>query len=91
MKRILSVALLALALPAYAAGLADQVGVVDPYVRMAPPGTKTTGAFMLLKNAGDKEAKLVAAASSAAGVTEFMYAPMGSDLHRELEAVRALF
>ena len=70
MKRILSVALLALALPAYAAGLADQVGVVDPYVRMAPPGTKTTGAFMLLKNAGDKEAKLVAAASSAAGVTE---------------------
>ena len=28
---------------------------------------------------------------AAGGVTEFMYAPMGSDIHRELEAVRALF
>lgn len=70
MKSILSIALLALALPAYAAGLADQVSVADPYVRMAPPGSKTTGAFMTLKNAGDKEAKLVTAASSAANVTE---------------------
>jgi copper(I)-binding protein len=70
MKRILSIALFALALPAYAAGLADQVSVADPYVRMAPPGTKTTGAFMLLKNTGDKEAKLITAASSAASVTE---------------------
>lgn len=70
MKSILSLALLALALPASAAGLADQVSVADPYVRMAPPGSKTTGAFMTLKNAGDKEAKLVTAASSAANVTE---------------------
>ena len=28
---------------------------------------------------------------AADGVTEFMYAPMGSDIHRELDAVRALF
>jgi hypothetical protein len=65
MKSILS-----LALPAYAAGLADQVSVADAYVRMAPPGTKTTGAFMTLKNAGDKEVKVVSAASTVASVTE---------------------
>jgi hypothetical protein len=70
MKRTLSLALFAFAMPAFAAGLADQVSVADPYVRMAPPGTKTTGAFMTLKNAGDKEAKLVTAASPAANVTE---------------------
>lgn len=73
MKHVLSLAALALATfaaPAYAAGAADQISVVDPYVRMAPPGTKTTGAFMALKNAGDKEAKLVTAASPAANVTE---------------------
>jgi hypothetical protein len=70
MKSILSLALFVLALPAFAAGFADQVGVVDPYVRMAPPGSKTTAAFMTLKNAGDKEAKLVTAAAPAASVTE---------------------
>ena len=39
--------------------------------------------------AAELRQRLDDAASS--GVTEFMYAPMGSDLHRELEAVRALF
>lgn len=70
MKSILSYALLVLALPVYAAGLADQVSVADPYVRMPPPGAKTTGAYMTLKNAGDQEAQLVSAASPAANVTE---------------------
>lgn len=70
MKPALALALLALATPVFAAGLADQVSVADAYVRMAPPGTKTTGAFMTLKNAGDKEARLVSAASSVAKVTE---------------------
>lgn len=59
-----------LALPAAAAGLADQVSVDNPYVRIAPPGAKATGAFMLLKNAGDKEVALVNAASQVANVTE---------------------
>lgn len=54
----------------FAAGLADQVSIVDPYVRLAPPGAKVAGAFMTLKNAGDKAAAVVKAESAAAGVTE---------------------
>jgi copper(I)-binding protein len=60
----------AFALPACAAGLADQVSVDNPYVRIAPPGAKATGAFMLLKNAGEKDVMLVNAAAQAANVTE---------------------
>lgn len=70
MKLPLSLALFAFATSVFAAGVADQVSVADAYVRMAPPGTKTTGAFMTLKNAGDKEAKVVTAASQVANVTE---------------------
>lgn len=68
----LAVALTAasLSLGAWAAGAADSIGVVDPYVRMAPPGAMATGAFMVLKNAGDKDVKLVKAGSSASKVTE---------------------
>lgn len=58
------------AMPAFAAGQADQISVVDPYVRMAPPGTKVTGAFMTLKNAGAKDAQAVMAESPVANVTE---------------------
>jgi copper(I)-binding protein len=73
MKKSLTLASFAFALcaaPAFAAGVAERVEIVDPYVRMAPPGAKTTGAFMLLKNAGDQEAKLVKAASAAAAIVE---------------------
>ncbi len=55
---------------ALAAGVADQISVVDPYVRMAPPGAKTTGAFMVIKNAGDKDTQLVKANTTVANVTE---------------------
>lgn len=65
-----SLVLAAFAASAFAAGVADQISVADPYVRMSPPGTKTTGAFMTIKNAGDKEARVVSAASSVANVTE---------------------
>lgn len=58
------------AVSAFAAGTADQISVTDPYVRMSPPGTKTTGAFMTIKNAGDKEARVVSAASQVANMTE---------------------
>lgn len=54
----------------FAAGLADQVSVVDPYVRLAPPSAKVTGAFMTLKNSGDKPASVVSAVSPVANVTE---------------------
>lgn len=71
-KRFLMASLLAasFAAPALAAGVADQISVVDPYVRMAPPGAKATGAFMLIKNSGDKDAQLVNASAQAANITE---------------------
>ncbi len=53
-----------------AVGLADRISVVDPYVRMAPPGAKVTAAFMVIKNSGDKEAQLVRANTQAANITE---------------------
>jgi copper(I)-binding protein len=62
--------LTAIAAPASAAGVADQISVVDPYVRMAPPGAKATGAFMTIRNAGDKATQLVSAASAAAKIVE---------------------
>lgn len=55
---------------ACAAGAADTVNVADPYVRMVPPGAKATAAFMVLQNAGDKDAKLVKVESGAAKVVE---------------------
>jgi copper(I)-binding protein len=54
----------------YAAGSADSVQVVDPYVRAMPPGARATGAFMMLKNAGATDAKLVKAESPAARTVE---------------------
>jgi copper(I)-binding protein len=72
MKNLTFAAALAACLPlgAWAAGAADNIAVVDPYVRMVPPGAMATAAFMVLKNAGDKDVKLVKAESSAAKITE---------------------
>lgn len=73
MKTIsLTAAILAASLPlgAFAAGAADGISVVDPYVRMAPPGAMATGAFMVIKNTADKDARLVKAESSASKVAE---------------------
>lgn len=58
------------AAPSQAAGLADLVSIVDPYVRQAPPNAKATGAFMVLRNAGDKDVAVIKADSSVANVTE---------------------
>lgn len=55
-------------LPALA-GEAD-LSVADAYVRMVPPGTPTTGAFMTIKNAGSADRKLVRADSPAAKTVE---------------------
>lgn len=62
--------ILAAAGNAFAAGAADAVAVGDPYVRLMPPGARATGAFMLLKNGGDKDVKLVKAESAAAKTVE---------------------
>lgn len=63
-------AAVAFVLPAQAAGIADQVTVVDPYVRLAPPGAKATGAFMVFKNNGDVASALVNASSTVSNATE---------------------
>ena len=43
------------------AGAADNVSVQDPYVRLAPPNAAATGAFMVIRNTGDKDIKVVKA------------------------------
>ena len=52
------------------AGAADNVTVQDPYVRLAPPNAPATGAFMVIKNNGDKDVKVVKAANPVSKVTE---------------------
>ena len=59
-----------LSAPACAAGLADQISVIDPYVRLAPPGAKATAAFMIVRNTSDKEIQIVKANSPSANATE---------------------
>lgn len=52
------------------AGAADQVSVQDPYVRLAPPNAPATGAFMVIKNNGDKDVKVLKADNPVSRVTE---------------------
>lgn len=52
------------------AAAADQVMVIDPYVRLAPPNAPATGAFMVIKNNGDKPAILLKADNPVSRVTE---------------------
>lgn len=59
-----------IAAPVLAGSAAESISANDPYVRMAPPGIANTGAFMVLKNASDKDHKLVKAESPAAKVVE---------------------
>lgn len=46
------------------------LSVADAYVRLAPPGTPTTGAFMTIKNAGTADRKLLKADSPIARSVE---------------------
>jgi copper(I)-binding protein len=46
------------------------VTVDEPYVRLAPPNAPATGAFMVIKNAGDKDVKVVKADNPASKATE---------------------
>lgn len=52
------------------AGAADQIKVQDPYVRLAPPNSPATGAFMVIKNEGEKDVRVVKADNPASRVTE---------------------
>jgi periplasmic copper chaperone A len=48
----------------------QDVSVVEPWVRLPPPGAKNTGAFMVLKNSGKADRKVVSASNPASKVTE---------------------
>ena len=52
------------------AGSADQVTVDNPYVRLAPPNAPATGAFMVIRNNGDKDVKVVKADNPLSRATE---------------------
>lgn len=51
-------------------GAADQVTVVDPYVRAVPPVVTTSAAFMQLRSSAGEERFLVAASTPVAGAVE---------------------
>jgi copper(I)-binding protein len=68
-SHLLLVCSMAASAAAYAAGAADGVQVVDPYVRAIPPGARATAAFMVLKNNG-ADTQLVKAESGAAKSVE---------------------
>ena len=55
---------------AFAGSAADGMTAADPYVRLVPPGQQVTGAFFVLKNADDKDHKVIKAESPVAKVTE---------------------
>ena len=52
------------------AGAADNVSVQDPYVRLAPPNAAATGAFMVIRNTGDKDVKVIKADNPVSKATE---------------------
>ncbi len=53
-----------------ATGAAERVSVVDPYVRLAPPGAQATAAFMVLRNEADKDTALVKVENPLSKLTE---------------------
>jgi copper(I)-binding protein len=60
---------LMLATGAFAGG-ADSLSVQEPYVRLAPPNAPATGAFMVIRNNGDKDVKVLKADNPVSRVTE---------------------
>ena len=58
------------ALPVFAAGAADDIGVTDAYARAVPPGQPNSAAFLGLSNRGAAGHALVGAKTTAADVVE---------------------
>jgi copper(I)-binding protein len=46
------------------------IAVVDPYVRLAPTGTRATAAYFTLQNRGEKNLRLISVSSPAARLVE---------------------
>jgi copper(I)-binding protein len=56
--------------PAFAQTTAQSLTVTDAYVREAAPNAPSTGAFMVIKNSGTADRRVVKAQSTAARVVE---------------------
>lgn len=52
------------------AAASDNVTVHEPYVRLAPPNAPATAAFMVIKNGGETDVKVVKADNPASKATE---------------------
>lgn len=52
------------------AAAADDVVVQEPYVRLAPPNAPATGAFMVIRNNGAKDLKVIRADNPLSKITE---------------------
>lgn len=70
MSRISLLVAVLFATPVWAQTAADRITVKDAVVRLAPPGTPVTGAFMVLQNAGEKDVQLLKVESQIAKTTE---------------------
>ena len=63
LPRLLVLTTAALAVSTAALAGESALRIDDPYIRLVPPGTTTTGAFMTIHNASNAERKLVKATS----------------------------
>ena len=70
-NRSLATALIAAASIVFSAHAADSaISINDPYVRLVPPGIKTTGGFMMIHNTGNSDRQLIKAESPVASIVE---------------------
>jgi len=70
MKRILLAALFLFTASAGAASADSAITIADPHVRLVPPNAENTAIFMVIRNQGAKDVKLVAAESTSAKAVE---------------------
>lgn len=70
MSRVRLALLLAVAVTCSAFAADSSLTVKDPYVRLAPPGTQVTGAYMIIRNTGKTDRQLLSAESPVARTVE---------------------
>jgi len=69
-RRLMTAVLAGAALISLPALADDSIKIEDPHVRLVPPGTPNTGAFMVIKNTGNTDHKVVKAESPVSKVVE---------------------
>lgn len=69
-RRLFTAALACAALTTLPAFAEEGIKVEDPYVRLVPNGTPNTGAFMVIRNAGSTDHKVLKAESPVAKAVE---------------------